>query len=196
MDCSLPGSSVHGIFWARILEWVAISFSRGSSWPRDRTCVAFFDRWVLYHWASWEVSLVIRDTFSLKSNQKENKNYFTYFLNVHSNTEMNCIYFPWCHLPFTEAKRNFPNSSVGKESACNAEDPGLISGLGRSPGEGKGYLLQYSGLENSMDHIVHGVTKSWTRLSDFYFQKKFLKICHFSSILPTFLYMNITTELC
>ena len=42
MDCSLPGSSVHGIFQARILEWVAIPFSRGSSWPRDRTCVSCF----------------------------------------------------------------------------------------------------------------------------------------------------------
>ena len=57
---------------------------------------------------------------------------------------MNCIYFPWCRLPFTEAKRNFPDSSVGKESICNAEDPGVIPGLGRSPGEGKGYPLQYS----------------------------------------------------
>ena len=46
---------------------------------------------------------------------------------------------------------------------------GLIPGLGRSPGEGKGYPLQYSGLENSMDCIVHGVTKSWTQLSDLYF---------------------------
>ena len=44
-----------------------------------------------------------------------------------------------------------------------------VSGLERSPGEGKGYPLQYSGLENSMDCIVHGVTKSWTRLSDFHF---------------------------
>ena len=45
----------------------------------------------------------------------------------------------------------FPDSSVGKESACNAGDLGLIPGLGRSPGEEKGYPLQYSGLENSMD---------------------------------------------
>ena len=45
----------------------------------------------------------------------------------------------------------FPDSSAGKESACNAGDLGLIPGLGRSPGEGKGYPLQYSGLENSMN---------------------------------------------
>ena len=52
--------------------------------------------------------------------------------------------------------------SAGKESASSAEDLGLIPGLGRSPGEGKGYPLQYSGLENSMDCIVHGVAKGRT----------------------------------
>ena len=104
----------------------------------------------------------------------------------------------------------FPDSSVGKESSCNAGDPSLIPGLGRSAGEGigypcqyswaslvaqlvknlpamqeilvqplgwedssgegKDYLLQYSGLENSTDCIVHGVAKSQTRLGDFHFQ--------------------------
>ena len=63
----------------------------------------------------------------------------------------------------------FPCGSAGKESACNAEDLGLISGLGRSPGEGKGYPLQYSGPENSMDYIVLGVAKSGIRLSKFHF---------------------------
>ena len=58
---------------------------------------------------------------------------------------------------------DFPCGSAGKESACNAGDLGLIPGLGRPPGEGKGYPLQYSGLGNAMDCIVHGVTKSWTR---------------------------------
>ena len=58
--------------------------------------------------------------------------------------------------------------SAGKESTCNAGDLGLIPGVGRSPGEGKGYPLQYYGLENSMDCEVHGVTKSQTRLSDLY----------------------------
>ena len=55
---------------------------------------------------------------------------------------------------------DFPCGSAGKESTCNAEDLGLIPGLGRSPGEGKVYPLQYSGLENSMDSIVRGVSKS------------------------------------
>ena len=56
----------------------------------------------------------------------------------------------------------FPCGSAGKESAYNVGDLGSIPGLGRSPGEGKGYPLQYSGLENSMDCIVHGVAKSQT----------------------------------
>ena len=64
---------------------------------------------------------------------------------------------------------SFPCGSAGKESACNAVDLGLIPGLGRSPGEGKGYPLQYSGLENLIDCIVYGVAKSWTRLRDFHF---------------------------
>ena len=65
--------------------------------------------------------------------------------------------------------QGFPCGSAGKESTCNVGVLGLIPGLGRSPGEGKGYPLQYSGLEKSMNCIVHGVTKSWTRLSDFHF---------------------------
>ena len=64
----------------------------------------------------------------------------------------------------------FPGGSASKESACNAGDLGLIPGLGRSPGEGKGYSLQYSGLENPMDCIHHGVANSRTRLSNFHFQ--------------------------
>ena len=54
----------------------------------------------------------------------------------------------------------FPCGSAGKESACNAGDLGSIPGLGRCPGEGKGFPLQYSGLENSMNCVVHGVAKS------------------------------------
>ena len=64
---------------------------------------------------------------------------------------------------------DFPCATAVKGSACNAGDLGSIPRLGRSPGEGKGYPLQYSGLENSMDYIVHGVAKSQTGLSDFHF---------------------------
>ena len=56
----------------------------------------------------------------------------------------------------------FPGGSAGKESACNVGDQGSVPGLGRSPGEGKGYPLQYSDLENFMDCMVHGVTESYT----------------------------------
>ena len=68
----------------------------------------------------------------------------------------------------TPGNLGFPEASAGKESACNAEDLGSIPRLGKSPGEGKGYPLQYSGLENSMDCIVHGVTKNQTQLRDFH----------------------------
>ena len=56
----------------------------------------------------------------------------------------------------------FPGGSAGQESTCTAGDLGSIPGLRRSPGEGKGYPLQYSGLENSKDCIVRGVAKSQT----------------------------------
>ena len=54
MNCSPPGPSVHGISQVRILEWVAISFSRESSWPRGWTCISCVGRLVLYHWATRE----------------------------------------------------------------------------------------------------------------------------------------------
>ena len=120
---TLPSTSdtVHGILQGRILEWVAFSFPRGSSQPRDWTQVS-----------------CIAGIFSL-------------FL-------------------------GFPGGSAGKESTCSEGDLGLILALGRPLGEGNSYPLQYSGLENSMDCIVHGVAKSQTWLRDFHFQapQKFL----------------------
>ena len=68
---------------------------------------------------------------------------------------------------FMGPPKYFPDSSVGKESTCNAGDLGLIPGLQRSPGESNCYPLQYSGLENPMDCIVLGVTKSLLSLSLF-----------------------------
>ena len=68
----------------------------------------------------------------------------------------------------------FPGGSDSKESPCNAGDPGSIHGLGRSPGEGHGYQLQYSCLENSMDCVVHAVTESdmtFTFITDDHMQK-------------------------
>ena len=70
-------------------------------------------------------------------------------------------------------RKGFPCGSAGKESACNVGDLGLIPGLGRAPGEGNSYPLQYSALKNSMDCIVHEVAQSGTRLGDFHFSLHF-----------------------
>ena len=67
MDCSAPGSSVHGIFQASILEWVAISFSRGTSWPRDWTCISCLDKGILYHWATREAPCKVHGTQNHKA---------------------------------------------------------------------------------------------------------------------------------
>ena len=90
----------------------------------------------------------------------------------------------------------------GKESACNAENSGSIPGLGRSPGEGNGYQIQYSCLENTMDRrarqaIVHGVAKSLTQLKQFtmHASKKFCKFvirkCPMTSLPLEFLYYSL-----
>ena len=93
--------------------------------------------------------------------------------------------------------QSFPGGSEGKESACNVGDLGLIPGLGRSPGEGKSYPLQYSGLENSMrsQGVGHEVARSWTRLSDIRFhcyshqeiKQQLLPVLKFTQVAPTVL---------
>ena len=67
LDCSSPGSFVHGIFQARILEWVTISLFRGSSQTRDWTHVSCIDRWILYHWVKLVLFLLFFKTFVLRS---------------------------------------------------------------------------------------------------------------------------------
>ena len=87
------------------------------------------------------------------------------------------IFFPilWVVCPFCSwFPLGFPCGSASKESTSSVGDLGLIPGLGRSPGEGKGYPLQYSGQENSVDFIVHGVSQSLTQLNDFHFHWNFL----------------------
>ena len=79
---------------------------------------------------------------------------------------------------------SFYGRLAGKEFACNEGDLGLIPGLGRSSGDGNSYLLQYSGLESTMDigawqAMVHGVTKSRTPLRDFHFHCVIQSICSF-----------------
>ena len=83
--------------------------------------------------------------------------------------------------------KGFSCGSVRKESACNAGDWSSIPGLGRSPGKGKGYPLQYSGLENSMDCIVHCLAKSRIWLSDFqptHLCEKYCNLLHYSMGFP------------
>ena len=84
------------------------------------------------------------------------------------------------HLPFRKTLSTHAWASLVAQLVKNspAGDLGSIPGLGRSRGEGKGYPLQYSGLENSMDCTVHGVSKSQTRLSDFHKQNKKTKPTH------------------
>ena len=84
----------------------------------------------------------------------------------------------------------FPCGSAGKESTCNVRDLGSVPGLGRSPGERKGNPLQYSGLENSMNCVVYGVTKSRTRLSDFHFTSLY-RIYHPKTTENTFPHMHM-----
>ena len=132
MDSSLPGSSVHGIFQARILKQVAISYSKGSSQSRDQThvsCVSCIGRWILYHFTTWEKyehQMANRHTKRCSTSLTVRK--------MQIKTTIKC----------------FPGGSDGKASVCNAGDPGSIPGLGRSPGEGNGSPLQYSCLENPM----------------------------------------------
>ena len=135
--CNPIDYTVHGILQTRILEWVAIPFSRGSSQPKDWTLVS---RIAGGFFTSWATHLLITN------------NRFLSFSSLS---------------PY----KSFLRGSAGKESACSVGDLGSISGLGRSPGEGNGFPLQYSGLENCMDCVVHGVAHSWTRLSDFHFTK-------------------------
>ena len=87
-----------------------------------------------------------------------------------NNKESNRVYY-YRHCKHQKNNKGIQTvlCSSGKEYTCNEEDMGSIPGLGRCPEEGKSYLPQYPGLENSMEYIVHGVSKSQTRLSNFHF---------------------------
>ena len=94
------------------------------------------------------------------------------FLKTHTHLSSNQIILYNPHVETSFLELMFLGGSAGKESACNVGDLGSIPGLGRCPGKGNGYPLQFSGLGNSMDCIVGGVAKSWTQLSDFRFDFK------------------------
>ena len=155
MDCSLPGSSIHGIFQEGILEWVAMSFSRRSCRPRDWTWVSC--RQTLYH---------LRHQGRQLPNQWLNVNIIQKpipsalnIYNISINTEILKSFWPVQYNP----PPKLPISVL-----CLLP---MTLYLSR---EGSGNPLQYSCLENPMDRgawkaAVHGVAKSWTWLSDFTF---------------------------
>ena len=164
MDWSPPGSSVHGILQAKILEWVAIPFSRGSSWSRYQNCVFCIACWQtdslplshpgspldrLEQWAKYIdryrygygwASLVAQLVKHLPAMQET----LVQFLG-----QEYIIYNPWRRdiLP-TPVFLGFPGGSVSKESNCNTGNLGSAPGLGRSPWRGHGNPLQYSCLQN------------------------------------------------
>ena len=159
LDCSPPGSSVHGISQARILEWVPISFSRGSSWPRDQTCI----------------SCIAGGFFTTEPTRKPYKgvNMRENWVRVYRNSALFLQLFHKLKIVYLKI---CPHNHVGlslwlssKQSTCNAGNTGLIPVSGRSPGAGYGNPLRYSFLENSTDRrawwaTVHRVAKSWTWL--------------------------------
>ena len=97
MDYNLPGSSVHGISQTRILEWVVISFPRGSSWPKDWTHISCIGRWVICHWATWE-ALPIVYKIILNSTMLTLKKKFEWVYNTLaiSCQELTRWKRPWC----------------------------------------------------------------------------------------------------
>ena len=206
MDYSLPGSSVHGILQARILEWVAIPFSRGIPEFRDWSwvsciagrfftiratreapylclcmyvCVSVCGMWVrcvLSH-----VQLFV--THGPQANSLWPTKLFCPWNFPRKNTGAGCHFLLQGSFPIQRVNlcllrlQNWQVDSLplapyiyglswwlSKESACNAGDLGLIPRLGRSPGEGNSYPLQYSGLENYIDRgawqaTVHGIAE-------------------------------------
>ena len=155
VNCSLKGSSVHGILQARILRWVAISFSRGSLWPRDQTRVFCTAGRCFNLWATREAPLQLRVGIFAESDLWD---------------EQVAAKSSWDRFYLLIKRPVFPGGAVVKNlptSAGNARDTGSIPESGRSLGVGNGNPLQYLCLENSMDRgawwaTVHGVIKSQT----------------------------------
>ena len=151
MDCSPhpPGSSAHGIFQARILEWGASSFSRRSSRPRDRTRVSFascMGRRVLCHWHHLGSPINVLGGPSFPQASRGSSAGKESTRNAGDPSSISCIRkIPWRRewLP-TPLFWGFLGGLAGEESPCKVGDLGLIPGLGGFPGKGLGYPLQYS----------------------------------------------------
>ena len=166
IDCSPPGSSVHGISQARILQWFAISFS-------SRHLMSYF---LLLSFARFPDSSVGKESACNAGDPQ-------------FDSWVGKISWRRDSLP-TSVFLGFPCGSAGKESACNAGDLGSIPGLGRSPGERKGYPLQYSGLENSMDYTGGKELDTTESLSLSSFAKQESKGCWSRSLCPVCLLLG------
>ena len=166
MDSSPPGSSVHGILYARILEWVAISFSRGSSWPRDWTRVSCIAGRCFTVWATRKAHNPEEHAYT----KKEGKYYFWVTLKREILPSINIL--KWIITKVPVGSKGYLRNSLelpwwlsGKESTCQCRRLRFSPGLGRSPGGGNGNLLQYFCLESLWWAIVPGVLKSRTQLN-------------------------------
>ena len=149
--CDLMDCTVHGILQARILEWVAFPFSRGSSQLRNRTQVSRIAGIFFTNWATREAQhREVLEKYWVELLKANN------IIEIHMMYVLKCI---WYGLPWWLS---------GIEAICQCR----VWSLGWEdllPGEGNGYPLQYSGLENSMDCTVHEITKSQTGLSNIHF---------------------------
>ena len=177
MNCSLPGSSVHRILQARILKWVAVSSSRGSSQTRDRihfSWVSCIGRWVRYHSCHGGSCLhTCKMAIYLPSHLfSPGPPHFSEYQTIDNTVGWwGCEAIVFSSTVDRTINRYKPWRLRWKESSFNAGDLGLIPGTARSPREGNGDPLQYSGLKNAIDRgawqvTVHGVAKSQTRLSN------------------------------
>ena len=92
--CCPPDSSVHGISQAKILEWVAICFSKGSSWPRDQTCISYTGKWIIYHWATRKAPNIYHTIIYLLY-------YIIYNICKGLNKQWNCCYCSVAQLSLT-----------------------------------------------------------------------------------------------
>ena len=191
MDCSPPGSSVHGILQARIPEWVAIPFSRGSSPPRDRTqvsCIAggFFTTEPLGKPMCVCMCMCVvakKQVFSVWAEVKKvSKSLFWHVFSKYSFSvfgKLKSVSQPYR----LDSSVIVVLSLVVKNPPANAgdvRDTGLIPGSGRSSGGGHGNPLQYSCLENPMDRgacwvRVHGVAQNQTPLRRYSIHVQFVK---------------------
>ena len=130
-----------------ILEWVAISFSKGSFWPRNWTHVSCFGRQILYHWVPREVHYTIQGSINQFSQHKymawkcQHELRIGQSMQTWMNKKLTMLIFLFLLQTLFQSfvgvagGMGFPGSSAGKKSTCNAGDPGSIPGLGRSTGE-------------------------------------------------------------